>query len=37
MNVKNLGADTFMPFHPGAVRYYRENGVTLPKDLTPAP
>ncbi len=35
MNSKNLAANTFMPFHPGAARYYRERGVTLPKDLAP--
>jgi TRAP transporter TAXI family solute receptor len=33
MNIKNLGADTFMPFHPGAVRYYRESGAALPNGL----
>ena len=22
--------NTFMPFHPGAVRYYREIGITIP-------
>jgi TRAP transporter TAXI family solute receptor len=35
MTIANLKADTFMPFHPGAVRYYRENGVTLPAELIP--
>jgi len=29
----NVGANTFMPFHPGAVRYYREKSVTLRRDL----
>ena len=29
----NAVANTFMPFHPGALRYYREAGVTIP----PAP
>jgi uncharacterized protein len=33
MNLKNLGANTFMPFHVGAVRYYRENGLQLAKAL----
>ena len=27
--VKNLNRNTFLPFHPGAVRYYRENGITV--------
>jgi uncharacterized protein len=35
MNIANLKADTFMPFHPGAVRYYRESGATLPAELVP--
>jgi TRAP-type uncharacterized transport system substrate-binding protein len=25
--------DTFLPFHPGAVRYYREIGVAIPAAL----
>lgn len=29
----NALANTFLPFHPGAVRYYREKGVSLPPDL----
>jgi len=29
----NVGANTFMPFHPGAVRYYRERGVSIRSDL----
>jgi len=32
---KNATANTFMTFHPGAVRYYREVGVTLPAELAP--
>lgn len=35
MSVKNLGANTFMPFHPGAIRYYWDSGIALPKDLAP--
>jgi hypothetical protein len=33
MTAQNVSANTFMPFHPGAVRYYREAGVTLPAGL----
>lgn len=29
----NVKHDEFLPFHPGAVRYYREIGVELPKGL----
>ena len=29
-NVLNNG---FMPFHPGAVRYYEEHGITIPENL----
>ena len=36
MRAGNAGANTFMPFHPGAVRYYREAGVALRADLAPA-
>jgi uncharacterized protein len=25
--------NTFMPFHPGAVRYFEESGITIPDDL----
>jgi len=32
----NVGRDTFLPLHPGAVRYYREIGVDLPAALVPA-
>jgi uncharacterized protein len=31
--VGNLGRNTFIPYHPGAVRYYREIGVEIPADL----
>jgi uncharacterized protein len=33
---ENLSRNTFIPYHPGAVRYYREIGVELPADLVPA-
>ncbi|MBV8536730.1 MAG: TAXI family TRAP transporter solute-binding subunit [Alphaproteobacteria bacterium] len=33
MRANNAGANTFMPFHPGAVRYYREAGVALRAEL----
>jgi hypothetical protein len=29
----NADRDTFLPFHPGAVRYYREIGVEIPAAL----
>jgi uncharacterized protein len=32
---QNVVKDTFMPFHPGAVRYYREIGVVIPNSLVP--
>jgi uncharacterized protein len=31
----NVGRDTFLPLHPGAVRYYREIGVALPAIAVP--
>jgi hypothetical protein len=34
MRAGNAGANTFMPFHSGAVRYYREAGVALRADLS---
>lgn len=34
--IRNVGADTFMPIHPGAARYYREAGVALPHAIAPA-
>ncbi len=30
---KNVVKDTFLPFHPGAVRYYREIGISIPDAL----
>jgi TRAP transporter TAXI family solute receptor len=32
---KNVDKNTFLPFHPGAVRYYREIGVKIPVSLVP--
>ena len=32
---QNVVKDTFLPFHPGAVRYYREIGVKIPNSLVP--
>lgn len=34
--VANLKRDTFIPFHPGAARYYREIGVEIPPALAAA-
>jgi uncharacterized protein len=34
--VANLDRNTFIPYHPGAARYYREVGVALPADLVSA-
>jgi uncharacterized protein len=30
---QNVDKNTFLPFHPGAVRYYREVGITIPANL----
>jgi uncharacterized protein len=32
---KNVDKNTFLPFHPGAVRYYREVGIKIPDALVP--
>ena len=32
---QNVDKNTFLPFHPGAVRYYREIGVKIPDSLVP--
>jgi uncharacterized protein len=32
---RNVVKDTFLPFHPGAVRYYREIGMKIPDSLVP--
>src|SRR5262249_55647293 len=32
---QNAAKDTFLPFHPGAVRYYREIGIKIPHALVP--
>jgi uncharacterized protein len=32
---QNAEKDTFLPFHPGAVRYYREIGISIPESLVP--
>jgi uncharacterized protein len=32
---QNVVKDTFLPFHPGAVRYYREIGINIPDSLVP--
>jgi TRAP-type uncharacterized transport system substrate-binding protein len=31
----NIVNDTFIPLHPGAVRYYREVGVEIPRAILP--
>ena len=32
---QNADKNTFLPFHPGAVRYYREIGTNIPDSLVP--
>ena len=32
---QNVDKNTFLPFHPGAVRYYREIGTNIPDSLVP--
>ncbi len=31
--LENVGNNTFLPFHPGAVRYYEEQGIEIPENL----
>ena len=31
--IDNVLNNSFMPFHPGAVRYYEERGITIPENL----
>jgi uncharacterized protein len=33
--VENWSRNTFLPFHPGAVRYFKERGIDIPKHLLP--
>ena len=32
---QNVVKNTLLPFHPGAVRYYREIGISIPQSLVP--
>src|ERR1700730_5678771 len=32
---QNAVKNSFLPFHPGAARYYREIGITIPETLAP--
>jgi uncharacterized protein len=34
--LENVAASQFLPYHPGAVRYFREQGIELPAQLLPA-
>ncbi|WP_099867898.1 TAXI family TRAP transporter solute-binding subunit [Pararhizobium haloflavum] len=34
--LENVSANDFMPYHPGAVRYYREQGIELSDAVVPA-
>ena len=32
---ENWTRNGFLPFHEGAIRYFREKGITVPKNLLP--
>jgi TRAP transporter TAXI family solute receptor len=32
---QNVVKNSFLPFHPGAIRYYREIGISIPQSLVP--
>lgn len=32
---ENWNRNTFLPFHPGTVRYFKEKGINIPKNLMP--
>jgi TRAP transporter TAXI family solute receptor len=34
--LQNWNRNTFLPFHPGTIRYLREKGIKVPKNLLPA-
>ena len=34
--LQNWNRNTFLPFHPGTIRYLREKGINVPKNLLPA-
>ena len=33
--IENWNRNTFLPFHPGALRYFKEKGINVPKNLIP--
>jgi TRAP-type uncharacterized transport system substrate-binding protein len=33
--LQNWNKNTFLPFHPGAIRYFKEKKINIPKNLIP--